>query len=119
MNQPLESPNTARTATLPPLAVGATHHHLGTSPETAHWGFFDAALKPVLHIRSGDRVTIDCVSGNPEDLPPAGSGFELLLLQISKSASASVPASRHAVARGFRQEVRLRPACSSRRRSTG
>ncbi|MDB5802729.1 MAG: Amidase [Betaproteobacteria bacterium] len=78
MNQPVDSPAIAQAATLPPLAAGATHHHLGTSPETAHWGFFDAALKPVLRIASGDRVTIDCVSGNPEDLPPAGSGFNLL-----------------------------------------
>ena len=36
-----------------------THHHLHSSPETCHWGFFEAALKPVLTIASGDEVTID------------------------------------------------------------
>ncbi len=60
------------------LAANATHHHLRCTPETAHWGFFDAALKPVLQVRSGDRVTIDCVSGGPEDLPGKDLGFELL-----------------------------------------
>ncbi len=43
-------------------ALNATHR-LGSSPETVHWGFLDASLKPVLHINSGDTVIIDCVSG--------------------------------------------------------
>lgn len=63
---------------LPPLAAGQQHHHLASSPATCHWGFFDAKLPPVLRVRSGDRVTIDCLSGNPENLPPAGSGLEVL-----------------------------------------
>ncbi|HEY4371453.1 MAG TPA: acetamidase/formamidase family protein [Burkholderiales bacterium] len=89
MNQPLESRNIAHTANLPPLAAGARHHHLETSPKTAHWGFFDAALPPVLRIASGDRVTIDCVSGNPEDLPTADRGFNLLpdLLAVHKEVT--------------------------------
>ena len=36
-----------------------THHHLHSSPETCHWGFFEAALKPVLTVASGDEVTVD------------------------------------------------------------
>jgi acetamidase/formamidase len=56
----------------------AKHHHLPASPETAHWGFLDPKLKPVLTIDSGDRVTIDCVSGNPEMMPPKGLGFQIL-----------------------------------------
>src|SRR5467141_1449867 len=43
-----------------------THHHLHSSPETCHWGFFEAKLKPVLAIASGDEVTIDTISGGPE-----------------------------------------------------
>ncbi|MEI9916619.1 MAG: acetamidase/formamidase family protein [Methylovirgula sp.] len=43
-------------------AVNATHR-LGSSPETVHWGFLDASLKPVLHVNPGDTVIIDCVSG--------------------------------------------------------
>ncbi|MGA8435825.1 MAG: acetamidase/formamidase family protein [Methyloceanibacter sp.] len=46
-----------------------THHHLKAGPETCHWGFFDPKLKPVLTVKSGDEVTVDCVSGNPELMP--------------------------------------------------
>jgi acetamidase/formamidase len=53
-------------------------HTLKASPETVHWGYYDAAQKPVLTISSGDTVTIDSASGGPEDLPPAGSPYTLL-----------------------------------------
>jgi acetamidase/formamidase len=53
-----------------------TDHQLGSTPATCHWGFFDAALPPVLTIRSGDRVTIETISGGREVLPPPG--FTLL-----------------------------------------
>jgi acetamidase/formamidase len=48
-----------------------THHHLKASPDTCHWGYFDPKCTPVLSIKSGDQVTIDCVSGNPEFMPDA------------------------------------------------
>jgi acetamidase/formamidase len=48
------------------------HHHLKASAETCHRGFFDAARKPVLRINSGDRVTIDTLSGAPEFVPKSG-----------------------------------------------
>ena len=47
------------------------HHHLQASAETCHWGFFDAARKPSLTIDSGDRVTIDTLTGAPEVVPKA------------------------------------------------
>jgi acetamidase/formamidase len=53
------------------------HHVLHAAPETCHWGFFDAGLKPVLAVASGDTVTLDSVSGGP-DVLPQGSGFEIL-----------------------------------------
>lgn len=56
----------------------STTHVLHSTPETVHWGFFDGGLEPVLRVGSGDRVTIECVSGNPEWLPPKESGFEPL-----------------------------------------
>ena len=46
-----------------------SHHHLHSSPETCHWGFFEAKLKPVLTVRSGDEVTIDTISGGPDSVP--------------------------------------------------
>jgi acetamidase/formamidase len=52
-------------------------HLLRSNPDTVHWGFFDGALKPVLTVDSGDRVVIECVSGNPDWLPPKSSGFEI------------------------------------------
>jgi acetamidase/formamidase len=48
------------------------HHRLNSSPGTCHWGFFEAALKPVLTIDSGDEVTIETISGGPEVVPDRG-----------------------------------------------
>ena len=54
----------------------AQQHALSASPETVHWGYFDAKLAPQLTIDSGDTVTLHCVSGGPgevghrEDLLP-------------------------------------------------
>src|ERR1700759_828114 len=45
------------------------HHHLHSSPETCHWGFFEARLKPVLTIDSGDEVTVETISGGPDQVP--------------------------------------------------
>ena len=45
------------------------HHHLRSSPETCHWGFFEAKLKPVLTIDSGDEVTVETISGGPDQVP--------------------------------------------------
>lgn len=67
MNKPLASKEaTAKT------------HVLKSTPDTVHWGYFDGGLKPVLMIDSGDRVAIECVSGNPEWMPPKSSGFQIL-----------------------------------------
>jgi acetamidase/formamidase len=59
-------------------ATGAKTHLLQSTPETVHWGFFDGGLPPVLTIESGERVTIECVTGNPDWLPPDSSGFKIL-----------------------------------------
>ena len=37
--------------------------------ETVHWGYFDAALAPIVTIDSGDTVTIGSVSGPPDVMP--------------------------------------------------
>ncbi len=59
-------------------AAAAKTHLLQSGPDTIHWGYFDGGLDPVLTIDSGDRVVIECVSGNPEWMPPAATGFEVL-----------------------------------------
>jgi len=40
-------------------------HDLKASPQTVHRGFFDASLKPVLTIDSGDIVRLETATGNP------------------------------------------------------
>src|ERR1700738_3739823 len=55
------------------IAAGATVtaqceekiHELRASPTTVHRGFFDASLKPVLTIDSGDVVRLWTTTGNP------------------------------------------------------
>ena len=53
-------------------------HFLRSTPGNVHWGLWDGTLPPVLKIASGDRVTIETLSGEPEDLPEPGSGFAVL-----------------------------------------
>ncbi len=50
-------------------------HRLDASPETVHWGYFDASLKPLVTVDPGDVVVISTVSGGPGQLPQAGSGL--------------------------------------------
>ncbi len=47
-------------------------HRLTASPGTCRWGYLEAGVSPVLTIRSGERVTIETVSGGPDALPPEG-----------------------------------------------
>ena len=54
-----------------------TQHRLDASPETVHWGYFDAARKPLLTIENGDVVTISTVSGVPAQMPPQDLPFKL------------------------------------------
>ncbi|GAB5378130.1 MAG: acetamidase/formamidase family protein [Acuticoccus sp.] len=49
-----------------------THHHLEADPRTVAWGHWDATVEPVLYVESGDTVTIDTLSGGPDDMPPGG-----------------------------------------------
>ena len=51
----------------------AARHILMPSPETVHWGYFDAALAPVLEIDPGDIVTVGSVSGSPDETPKEGA----------------------------------------------
>ncbi|GAC1337621.1 MAG: acetamidase/formamidase family protein [Beijerinckiaceae bacterium] len=54
------------------------HHHLEANPQTVHWGFWDGSLAPVMTVASGDRVTIDTLSGDTPHLPPPEAGFPVL-----------------------------------------
>ena len=48
-------------------------HELKLQPEHVHWGYYDAALKPVLRVASGDRVRVETmVAGGLQRLRLAG-----------------------------------------------
>src|ERR1700722_6954737 len=50
-------------------------HRLDAAPETVHWGFFDASLKPLITVDPGDEIVISTVSGPAAAMPAAGSGL--------------------------------------------
>jgi acetamidase/formamidase len=52
-------------------------HRIDPAPDTVHWGYLDASLRPVATVRSGDTVTISSVSGSRAELPDA-SVFQIL-----------------------------------------
>lgn len=54
------------------LPALAETHKLPATPKTVVWGHYSAATTPVLRIRSGDTVSIETVSGNPQRLEAAG-----------------------------------------------
>src|SRR5689334_14287007 len=67
------------------------NHRLDAAPETVHWGFFDAALKPLLTVDSGDTVTISTVSGMPSQMPAAALAVPPALAAIHKSVQQKLP----------------------------
>ena len=58
------------------------HHTLSSTPGNVQWGRWDGSLPPVLKIASGDRVTIETLSGEPEDMPAPELGFDRLAEQV-------------------------------------
>ncbi|HWX60492.1 acetamidase/formamidase family protein [Bradyrhizobium sp.] len=62
-----------------------TAHSLTASSKTCHWGYFESTTLPVLTVKSGDRVTIDTVTGAAEHLPKE-PGFHIppAVLEIHK-----------------------------------
>ena len=52
-------------------------YRLDAATDTVHWGFFDAALKPLMTVDPGDTITISTVSGIPNQLPPPDSGLTI------------------------------------------
>jgi acetamidase/formamidase len=52
-------------------------HRLDAAPDTVHWGFFDAVLKPLITVDSGDTVTLSTLSGQPMQMPKPDSGLTI------------------------------------------
>jgi acetamidase/formamidase len=69
------------------LGQAATVHELKLVPANVHWGYYDAAVKPVLRIASGDTVKVETMiargvqrlkaAGLPDaEIPPALEAIE-------------------------------------------
>ena len=41
------------------------HPRIEATPETVHWGYFDATLQPILMVDPGDTVTLSTLNGGP------------------------------------------------------
>ena len=59
------STNTISNSPPPPAAL----HHLKATPQTVHWGYFDAALAPALNVRSGDLIQAEAITHHAGDAP--------------------------------------------------
>jgi acetamidase/formamidase len=70
-----------------------TDHVLKSRVGTVHWGYFDAEEKPVLSIKSGDRVAMETISGSPDVMPPPSSGFKIPpeLLEVHAQVPRKLP----------------------------
>ena len=44
---------------------------LKSNCQTVHWGYYDAALKPVLEIDSGEEIAVTTISAKPGDRVPS------------------------------------------------
>src|ERR1700677_1571283 len=54
--------------TRPDTLPGALHH-LKATPQTVHWGYFDAALAPALKVKSGDLIQAEAITHHAGDAP--------------------------------------------------
>jgi acetamidase/formamidase len=72
-------------------AAPPTTHRLDPSPSTVAWGYYDAAAKPALRIRSGDTVVVrTLLTSTPERLEKAGvrpEDVEPALREITKTVT--------------------------------
>src|ERR1700738_915862 len=72
-------------------AAPPTTHRLDPSPSTVAWGYYDAAAKPALRIRSGDTVVVrTLLTPPPERLEKAGvrpEDVEPALREITKTVT--------------------------------
>jgi acetamidase/formamidase/AraC-like DNA-binding protein len=63
---PLPTENRSKVASLETQS-GPTEHWLPATSKTVHWGYFNRFLPPVIHAKSGDIVTIECLTHHAYD----------------------------------------------------
>ncbi|MBL0405016.1 acetamidase/formamidase family protein [Microvirga aerilata] len=66
-------------------------YRIDASPDTVHWGYFDAGLAPRLTAESGDTVTISTVSGGPEVMPQAPFAIPEALTAVHAAMRPKLP----------------------------
>ena len=62
-------------------------HRLPANPKTVHWGYFDAALAPVLRVRSGDLIQAEAITHHAGDAPELmmDEGVQAIFRQIPEA----------------------------------
>ena len=70
-------------------------HSLTAQRETVHWGYYDAALPPVLRLRSGDRVEIQTEPGALREIlsllePRVSPAFRRIISESRRGASSHI-----------------------------
>ncbi|MBR1208570.1 acetamidase/formamidase family protein [Bradyrhizobium sp. AUGA SZCCT0051] len=68
-------------------------HYLTSTPDHLHWGLWDGRLSPVIRIASGDRVTIETLSAEPDE------AFDLVSDLVEPLGCSDIPASHGAAPR--------------------
>ncbi len=66
-------------------------HRIDAAAKTVHWGYFDAALPPLLTIDSGDTVVMSTVSGGREVMPPPPLQVPAALADVQAYLSPLLP----------------------------
>jgi acetamidase/formamidase len=61
-------------------------HQLPATPQTVHWGYFDAGLAPALRVRSGDLISAEAITHHAGDAP------ELMMDQTIERLFREIPA---------------------------
>lgn len=69
------------------ISTPSNLHVLKATPETCHWGYFDAALAPKLRIKSGDLIQAEALTHHAGDAP------DLMMDDEMKALYASIPES--------------------------
>src|SRR2546423_10563089 len=66
-------------------------YRIAAARETVHWGYFDAKLKPLITVASGDSITISTVSGMASQMPAAPYVIPKALSAIQASVQQKLP----------------------------
>ena len=70
-----------------PDTVPGALHQLKATPKTVHWGYFDAALAPVLRVKSGDLIQAEAITHHAGDAPELmmDEGVQAIFREIPES----------------------------------